>query len=565
MRLLAIALLLLSIPPSGRARDADHVPGQIMIQLPPSNACRHEALQALSADFADVRLQPQKLLSERLNIWLLEFAPDRIPAGDLLAALKNHESVCAAQFNHYVKLRATYPDDPYFDEQWALENTGQNGGLVDADIDAPEAWDITTGGVTALGDTIVVAIIDDGADLTHDDLSFWKNYGEIPGNGIDDDNNGYIDDYDGWNAYMGNGTIPPGFHGTPVIGIAAAIGNNGIGISGVTWDVRIMPVAGSSNLESVVIEAYGYVLAMRALYDETNGERGAFIVATNSSFGVDMGDPDDYPLWCAIYDSLGSAGVLSVAATANHDWDIDVVGDMPTSCGSDFLVTVTNTTMYDLKNGDAAYGATTVDLGAPGTHIWSTYIGNSYTYRTGTSMATPHVTGIVALIFAYASPELLLQYREQPAAVALAIKECILDGVDPLSSLDGITVSGGRLNAYNAIELIPRIYSDAPTETPLASKARLLQNHPNPFHRETTIGFKLPVCPDDTALCIRLAVYDITGKLVRTLVDGEKESGRHALRWNGLDDNGCALPSGVYLCRMEADGFSNTCQLVLLR
>ena len=132
-----------------------------------------------------------------------------------------------------------------------------------------------------------MAIVDGGADLNHVDIDFFKNIHEIPNNGQDDDGNGYIDDYDGWNAYSNNGNIPSSSHGTHVAGISAAIGNNGTGIAGVNWGVKVMPIAGSSSNESVVVNAYGYVLEMRSTYNETDGAFGAFVVATNSSFGVD--------------------------------------------------------------------------------------------------------------------------------------------------------------------------------------------------------------------------------------------------------------------------------------
>ena len=201
----------------------------------------------------------------------------------------------------------------------------------------PDAWDnYTTGGTSALGDEIVIAIIDDGFDLDHEDLNFWQNDNEIP-NGVDDDNNGYIDDFEGWNAYNQTGNIPADDHGTHVSGIAAALGNNGKGISGVNWNTQVMPIAGSSDNEAIVIEAYSYVLEMCARYNETNGQEGAFVVVTNASFGVNQGDPDDFPIWCGLYDELGSEGILNCAATANHNWNIDQVGDVPTACTSNFL------------------------------------------------------------------------------------------------------------------------------------------------------------------------------------------------------------------------------------
>jgi subtilisin family serine protease len=332
-----------------------------------------------------------------------------------------------------------------------LNNTGQSGGTPDADIDAPEAWEISKGGFSGLGDTIVVAIVDGGCELTHSDLDYWYNHREIPNNGIDDDLNGYVDDYRGWNAYGNNGTIPSSSHGTHVAGITGAKGNNSLGVAGVNWYVKTMPIAASSSSEAVVILGYGYVLEMRSLYNETNGQYGAFVVATNASFGVDNGQPANFPLWCAIYDSLGVQGVISCGATANANTNIDEVGDIPTACPSPYLITVTNTTNTDAKNSGAAYGLTTIDLGAPGTSVLSTYTGNGYSSLTGTSMATPQVTGVVALMVSAANSVLINQYKTNPGPTALQFKQMLLDNTDPVPSLLGKTVTGGRLNALNAV------------------------------------------------------------------------------------------------------------------
>ena len=240
-----------------------------------------------------------------------------------------------------------------FSSQWSKHNTGQNGGTPDADIDAPEAWDITTGGVNALGDTIVVAVVDGGMMLTHTDLvpNLWTNYNEIPGNNIDDDNNGYIDDIHGWDAYSSDGSIPSDGHGTHVGGIIGAKGNNGSMVTGVNWDVKIMAIAGSSSNTSTVLEAYGYALDQRAMYDSTNGALGAFVVATNSSFGIDFADCNsgNYILWNDMYDAMGEYGILSAAATMNNNSNVDNTGDVPTGCVSDYMIAVTNTTRNDVK------------------------------------------------------------------------------------------------------------------------------------------------------------------------------------------------------------------------
>ena len=430
-------------------------PGEIMIQLNPRTEMSSSAiLQKLQTDFAYVNLKPERKLSERMKIWLFQFDEKKNDHASTLSAVRQHKLVNLAQLNHYVSLRETTPDDPGFSQQWALQNTGQNGGTPDADIDATDAWDVNTGGITAFGDTLVIAVVDGGFDLYHEDLNFFKNTNEIPGNGIDDDENGYIDDYDGWNAYNHNGNITSNNHGTHVSGICAAIGNNETGISGVNWDAKVMAVQGSSGTESVVVEAYGYVLEMRATYNETGGEKGSFVVATNSSFGVDAGQPEDYPIWCALYDSLGMEGIISAAATANRNWDIDQVGDVPTACGSDYLVSVTNTTRYDAKTTNAGYGLETIDLGAPGSSIYSTYNGSNYGNLSGTSMATPQVAGAIAYLLSSADDNFLLNYETYPAEYALKIKQYIMEGVDILPSLEDVTVSGGRLNLNSSLDIL---------------------------------------------------------------------------------------------------------------
>jgi subtilisin family serine protease len=156
--------------------------------------------------------------------------------------LNYRDFVAFAQFNHFVEGR-NKPNDSLFTQQWHLDNTGQGGGVPGADIDADLAWDLTTGGTTKNGDTIVICVVDNGLDKSHEDIidNLWINHNEIPNNGIDDDQNSYIDDYNGWNGEDQNGSIPSGNHGTSVAGLIGGRGNNKKGITGINWNIKIMP------------------------------------------------------------------------------------------------------------------------------------------------------------------------------------------------------------------------------------------------------------------------------------------------------------------------------------
>ena len=393
-----------------------------------------------------------KLLVPAMNIYKFQFDHDL--SEEKKQSFFQVEGVVIVQFDHSFEWRNTIPNDSLFGEQWSLMNTGQGGITEDADIDAELAWEKTTGGVNLNGDTLVVAVVDGAFALDHPDMNYWKNSGEIPENGIDDDENGYIDDYDGWNAYNSNGDLSAtSNHGAHVSGIIGAIGNNEEGITGVNWDVKVMPVRGSTTSESTAIEAYGYLYQQRKLYNKTNGEKGALIVSSNSSFGINQGNPDNYPLWCAFYDSLGEVGILNAVAVPNADWDIDLIGDIPGTCSSDYTLSVTNSNSDDERNS-AGYGLLNVDLAAPGTNIKSTipqnFGGNWYTNSTGTSMASPHVAGTVAFILSGACDSLWSLYEENPAETSLLIKDFIMNGVDTLSQFEDEMVTGGRLNLNGA-------------------------------------------------------------------------------------------------------------------
>lgn len=332
------------------------------------------------------------------------------------------------------------PDDPGFINQSDLTLMGMSG-----------AWDIATGGVTVRGDSIVVAVIDGGFQADHDDLAanIWVNRAETPGDGIDNDGNGYLDDYRGYNVITMNDNHEVNSHGTSVCGIIGARGDNATGVTGVNWQVKIMPV--SARYESEVIESYQYVLDMRKRYRESGGAQGAFVVAVNLSAGIDNAWAVDHPLWCEMYDKLGAEGVLGICAAPNRNSSVDVVGDMPTTCASPYMIAVTNVDLTDELVGNAGFGEQSIDIGAPGHGTFTIAAGNQYKEFNGTSSATPHVAGLIALLYATDCPGFLTDLGADPALVAARVRDVIFETGKPNNSLEGITTTGRRIQADAAL------------------------------------------------------------------------------------------------------------------
>lgn len=425
------------------------VPGEVLFQLRAGADPKDVEHEFAERNGFLPAFMVEACISPPMRAWLGSFDPNEISLEEVIRQLRVIPGVSIAQANHIISTRETIPDDPFFGNQWHHK---QNS---DRDIDSELAWDITTGGQTPFGDDIVVCVIEPtGAKWDHPDLieNHWVNIHEIPNNGIDDDGNGFVDDYHGWNVVNESGTLSTSNHGTQVSSMIGAKGNNGMGISGVNWNVKIMQVQLGSITESAVVNAYTYPLVMRKLYNETGGQRGAYVVATNSSWGVDNGQPDNAPLWCAMYDSLGTYGVLSCGATANNNVNVDNVGDLPTGCPSDFLIAVTATNNMDVRTF-AAFGPISVDLAAPGAGVY--LAGNSsYGNVSGTSFATPCVAGAVALMYSAPCNSLASIAHINPPYAAQLVRDYILSGVDPVAGLANQTATGGRLNLRNSLDLI---------------------------------------------------------------------------------------------------------------
>ncbi|HFB99796.1 MAG TPA: hypothetical protein ENJ53_03220, partial [Phaeodactylibacter sp.] len=464
--------------------DLQYIPNEYVIQLEPT-ADASVFFQKIKKEFNEsgIIFQKEKSLFKDLNVFLLKSKTEVKDVNRLLRRLDYFSEVKRVGQNFQIQQREKIPNDPLFINQWDMEI-----------IHAPEVWEVTTGGVTALGDTIVVAMMESG-DWQHDDLigNVWINWGEVNNDGIDNDGNGYVDDFFGWNVVDSSDVIGfwGGTHGTRVGGIIGAKGDNNIGLSGVNWNVKIMWVHNDLTI-SKIIESYQYVYQNRKLYNDTNGEKGAFVVTTNASFGID-GDSSTYPdglqlednplfpMWCDMHEMLGGVGILNVGATANKSIDVDVIGDMPSICPTDHLIVVAeNDKMDKLSSG---YGKINVDLTAPGDGSPTTTLNNLYETIGSTSGATPHVSGGIALLYSLPCEKLAREARENPAATSLRMKKFILDGVDKIAEQSNKTVSGGRLNLEKSMQLI---FGYCGTETGILKINRL---SPNPAESYIDVAF----------------------------------------------------------------------------
>ena len=422
-----VLALLLGLPaaaPSAPLRvQAPQAGAQVLLRVAPGVSSLEVRQLASSHQATLVRALRRPGQSRGRTVYCLRSASQSGRA--LAASLGDDPRVVAAFPDAVITADATYPDDASFKSQWGMYR-----------IAAPLAWDLTTGltGTSAP----VVAVIDSGVSYTHVDLAanMWTNSGETAGNGLDDDGNGYVDDVHGIDAFNHDGDpLDDHYHGTHTSGIAGAVGNNGIGVAGVSWSVRIMALkALGANLvgtNSAALECVNYAIDQKV-------NHGVNVVAINASWG---GAP--YPEDSALREAIaaaGRAGIVWCASAGNDGLDNDAQPRFPSSYDVATILAVAASDSSDLLPAWSNYGATSVDLAAPGVNVLSTRSGDSYTWLGGTSQAAPHVAGTVALCAALFPDETALQRVDR-----------VLTGVDQLPAFDGKVASGGRLDAFQSL------------------------------------------------------------------------------------------------------------------
>ncbi len=454
--LLAVLLLPLS-PATGQGRPS-YIPDELLVVyrsgIPIAQA--HRAAANLRAQvmetYPQLRLQHLRL-------------PQGVGVERAIQALRADPSVAYAEPNYIVSRQAD-PNDPGYPRQWGLHNTGQTGGTADADVDAPQAWNLSVG-----SDNAVIAVIDTGVDYTHPDLraNMWVNPGETGldsqgrsrmTNGVDDDGNGYIDDVHGINAITRTGNpMDDNRHGTHVAGIIGASSNNQVGVAGVNWRVKIigakfMNASGNGSVADA-IRALDYCTSLKRLFLDSGGRRGANILATNNSWG---GNNFSQALFDAIKRS-SDAGILFIAAAGNSATNNDTTPFYPAGYNLPNIIAVAATDARDRRAIFSNYGANSVEMGAPGADILSTIPGSRYASYNGTSMAAPFVSGAVALLWSY-----------DRSLSASQIRLRLMNTGDPVAALEGRTITGRRLNLLNALRnYSPPKSSPPPPTTPALS------------------------------------------------------------------------------------------------
>lgn len=408
-RILLASALLATLAAVASAQE--YAPGELLVRWKPSlkPGARTSALAALGAESVRAYRVPGL---ERVRVL-------GVSVEEAVARLSLDPRVEYAEPDWIWSIDRV-PNDPDYPEQYALHNTGQAGGTPGADISAEGAWDRYTG-----DPELRIGILDTGAQLDHPDLAanLWTNPGEIPGNAEDDDLNGYVDDVHGYDFVNRDGEPrDDNGHGTHTAGTIAAVGNNAIGVTGVAWRARIVVLkflnSSGNGTTSNAVEALEYASRVGVRLTNNSWGGGAYSRALEDAVAA-----------------AGDAGQLFVAAAGNARTNTDVNANYPGALPQDCIISVAATDAADQLASFSNYGPTTVDLAAPGDEILSTFVNGTYRRMSGTSMAAPHVSGAVALL-----------WGRFPAMDAAEVKSRLLRFSDALPQLTGRCVSGGRLN-----------------------------------------------------------------------------------------------------------------------
>ncbi len=450
--LIVLGVIFISLSAAINSPDApEFVDGQVLVRF--SNGINSQAAQTA---LAQVGAEPIKAIPQ-LDLYQAKL-PAELSVQEAINEFTNMPNVLYAEPNYIYTIEAV-PNDARFNELWGMQNLGQSGGLSGADIRAVAAWDISTG-----SESVLVGVIDTGIDYTHEDLAMniYTNPGEdawgnpndpSTGNGVDDDNNGYVDDWKGWNFISNtNNPYDDHLHGTHCAGTIGAMGNNSIGVVGVNWQVKMMPLkflnSRGSGDTADAIDAIIYASDMGVDILSNSWGGGGFSQATEDAIqyandrnvlfvaaaGNDGTNNDTIPHYPSNYDV---PNVVAVAATDHSDsralWGIGGGGD---DCG---FICSSATAATPGSN----YGPTTVDIAAPGKNILSTVPGDGYSELSGTSMATPHIAGVAALLLSV-NPDLTV--AEQINA--------LYSTVDPLDSFTNLIATQGRVNAQAAVQSV---------------------------------------------------------------------------------------------------------------
>ncbi|MBG0969194.1 S8 family peptidase [Bacillus sp. SRB3LM] len=385
------------------------------------------------------------------QIQLIKFHTD-INMKELIQTLNKSPNIEYAEPNYIVSPAAS-SNDGYYNSLWGLKNIGQSiqgsVGSPNIDINVEEAWTKTEG-----SSNITIGIIDTGIDINHPDLknNIWKNPDEIPGDGIDNDNNGYIDDIYGWDFVNNNNSVYDGTgdsHGTHVAGTIAAVKNNTIGVAGVAPQVKVM------SLKFLGTNGGTISNAIKAIeYAKNKG-----VKITNNSWGGGGFSQ-------ALYDAIQQSNSLFIAASGNNGTNADQTPMYPAAYSLSNILSVASITNKGSLSSFSNYGKTSVDVAAPGTDILSTLPNNSYGFYSGTSMATPHVSGVAALI-----------QSAYPSYSPTEIKNKIMNNTSPLSTLTNKVLTGGLINAGKALQTYQPISYESEPNNDIASANSL------PFNR----------------------------------------------------------------------------------